>query len=114
MSLRPIIASCVAAGLVIACGGGAPSPARSPGPPTAIAIVDYDYEPDNARVPVGSTVTFTNAGKVVHNVHWGDGTGASPDLPTGATYSRTFTAPGRHTYICGLHPLMTGEVNVTE
>jgi plastocyanin len=84
----------------------------TPGPPVAIEIVDGGYEPDEVLISAGTTVVFTNTGKQPHNVHWGDGTGASPDLATGGTYQRTLETSGTYRYMCGLHPLMTGAVVV--
>jgi plastocyanin len=63
-------------------------------------------------VPVGVPVTWINHDEVPHDVVAYDGTWQSPLLQQNETYTRTFTAPGRYTYFCSLHPFMQAAVVV--
>jgi plastocyanin len=101
--------------LLGACTSSATSPPVSgAGPSLTVTIVDYGYEPDAATAAPGTTVTFTNTGRALHNVHWTDGSGAGPNLATGDEYQRSFDAPGTYAYLCDLHPLMTGSITIVE
>ena len=54
-------------------------------------------------VRVGDTVTWENRGNTWHNARAEDGSWASPNLAPGQSYSRAFTEPGEHRYVCSLH-----------
>ncbi len=73
---------------------------------------DYAYSPSAITVTVGDAVTWTNNGSVPegHTVT-GDGLD-SGTLRQGESYSHTFTATGTFSYLCTLHPFMTGSVTV--
>jgi len=79
---------------------------------------DYVFEPADVTIQVGDTVTFTiDPGSVsFHNFRFADGPDYPPmPSPPGADWngqSRTFTAPGTYTFVCGAHPTMTGVVRV--
>jgi len=119
----------LAAGLVLAaCSGSASTSATSAAAPsavasaaapasaaaagsTAIAIKDFAFAPGTATVAPGSTVTWTNGDGAAHTVTFDDGTG-SGNLASGATFSRTFDAPGTYAYVCSIHSSMKGEIVV--
>ncbi len=80
------------------------------------------YQPGNASVDVGGTVTWTNTDTQLHTVSSGTGpddnttgsvfdTGFSTFKP-GATFSHTFTDAGTFNYYCQVHPWMKGVVTV--
>jgi plastocyanin len=81
--------------------------------PTSITIADFTFTPQTLTVPRGTTVTWTNNDGVGHSLVAGDQTFSSETLDGGATFSYTFDAPGEYTYVCGLHPSMTGTIVVT-
>jgi plastocyanin len=70
----------------------------------------FRFSPSSITVGVGETVIWTNNGDAPHTVT-GDGLG-SPTLNNGQSYSHKFTSPGTVSYICSIHPFMTGTVIV--
>ena len=102
---------------VAACGSDAgPSPAADTPPPTggnAVTIASFAFGPASLTVKVGATVSWTNTDSAAHTVAWQDGSPGSGTLESGgASYTRTFNAPGTFAYICGLHPSMAGTIIV--
>ncbi|MFD4598312.1 cupredoxin family copper-binding protein [Streptomyces sp. NPDC058464] len=82
---------------------------------TAVAIQNFAFSPATLKVPVGTTVTWTNQDTDAHTVT-STGPGGplhSAALATHATYSHTFTEPGTYAYLCTIHPFMTATVEVT-
>lgn len=96
---------------------GTPPPGGAATDEVAIDIVDFDFDPAEVAVPVGTTVTWTNAGPTDHTtVAYIDGTivWASDILHPGATFSYTFAEPGTFPYRCGLHQGMLASITVVE
>ena len=83
------------------------------GTPTSVIIKDFAFSPSTLTVREGTTVTWTNDDGVDHTVSATDRSFTSDELQQGATFQFTFTTPGPHTYICAIHPDMTGTVTVT-
>jgi plastocyanin len=78
-----------------------------------VSVVDFAFEPATIEIPAGSTLTWSNVGRVPHTVS-DEGDFNSGLLAPGATYTLTFNAPGTYPYFCKIHPdLMRGEVIVT-
>ncbi len=98
-------------GSVAAGGGCHNSNPSTDASATAVLIKDCGFAPTVVRVPVGATVTWTNADQLPHVVS-GVGWGQPVALSVGSTFSRTFTAPGIYPYSCYLHPGMEGAVVV--
>jgi plastocyanin len=93
--------------------GGAAAPATAaPQGATAVAIKDFAFSPETVTVKVGSAVTWTNGDGFAHSVKSADGSFVSQDLQQGQTFTMTFSAPGSHPYVCGIHNSMTGTVVV--
>jgi plastocyanin len=95
-------------------GGTAPatgSPAAVAG--DAVTIDNFAFAPATLTIKAGSTVTWTNRDEEPHTVASNDGSFHSPGMGTGATYSHTFTTPGKFDYVCSIHPMMHGTVVVT-
>lgn len=89
-------------------GGSPPTGSTS----TSITVGNNFFKPAATTVPAGSTVTWTWAGGVSHNVTFDDGV-ASKTQASGA-YSRTFQNPGTYGYHCTIHgTMMSGTVTVT-
>jgi LPXTG-motif cell wall-anchored protein len=80
----------------------------------SVSIVDFAFDPTALTVKVGDTIQWINNGtdEDGHNVV-GDGL-ASPVLHTGESYSFTFSEAGSFSYICTIHPKMTGTVEVID
>jgi plastocyanin len=75
-----------------------------------VSIKDYKFQPDQATIKKGDTVTWTNVDPVSHDVKFKDA--ESPDLKKGETYSRTFNEAGTFDYLCDIHSYMKGKVIV--
>ena len=71
------------------------------------------FQPANATLKVGQTVTWKNADSMVHNVADYGSTFAVPDIPPGAkSHPIKMTKAGAIPYYCVLHPAMTGSLTV--
>jgi len=77
-----------------------------------ISIVDFNFDPAEMEVPVGTTVRWTNNDSFDHNVKADDGTFESETLGGGDTFEFTFETAGTFAYICGIHPSMQGTITV--
>ncbi len=77
-----------------------------------ISIVDFNFDPAEMEVPVGTTVRWTNNDSFDHNVKADDGTFESETLGGGDTFEFTFESAGTFSYICGIHPSMQGTITV--
>jgi len=119
------IVSLLALVLVLAAlpGCGSASPPPSGGAPAsdasstagasknvAISIASFAFEPANAEVVAGGTVTWTNNDNVAHTISI-DGK-VSSEIAPGATFSQVFEKAGTYPYTCSIHPSMTGELTV--
>lgn len=81
---------------------------------TAVSILDYSFDAETVEIPVGTTVTWTNDGGVIHTTTAADGLWDSGILSSGDAFSHTFDEAGSFDYICSLHPSMVGTIVVTE
>ena len=93
----------------------AATPAASPaaGSDTAVAIVNFAFEPAELEVTAGTTVTWTNEDQISHTATSDDGVFDTGTLGQGESGSYTFDTAGRFGYFCEIHPGMTGVVIVT-
>ena len=74
------------------------------------------FEPHVLVVPVGTTVSFKNSDKCVHNVHLYafHNTGFNRAVPGGKDVKGTFKRAEAIKVSCDIHPWMTGYVVVTD
>jgi plastocyanin len=81
---------------------------------TAVGIVNFLFEPQEAQVSPGTKVTWTNKDSAPHNVQDLSDLNIpiSKDLAQNETFSITYEKPGTYPYVCSLHPWMTGTVKV--
>ena len=78
-----------------------------------IVIADFSFSPKTFTVPAGGTVTWTNHDKVPHTVISADNRfQKSPVLKAGQSFSNTFATAGTYSYVCSIHPRMTGKIIV--
>ena len=77
-----------------------------------VRIVDYGFEAGNLRVPVGTTITWTNLDGIGHTATADSGAWSSPVLGRDDAWSYTFTEPGLYTYFCTPHPQMKAQIEV--
>jgi manganese oxidase len=68
-----------------------------------IVIQNVRFNPDELRVPVGTTVTWVNRDGMVHTVTADDGSFDSGDIRGGESWSYTFDEPGEFSYHCIPH-----------
>jgi plastocyanin len=74
----------------------------------------WNYDPNDVTVTVGTTVTWTNTGAVAHTVTSDDGAAFdSGSLDPQAAFSFTPDTPGTFIYHCTFHPWMTATLTVT-
>ncbi len=75
---------------------------------TTVNMVGFSFEPANATIQVGDTITWTNQGSL-HTTTSGanpptsDGLWDSGSLGAGATFSHTFAQSGSFPYFCTFH-----------
>ena len=113
--MRCLAAAAVATGLVVL----GPVPAAPAAEPARVLMVDnepdltaWHYEPAEITVPAGATVVWFNKGKEEHTATADDKSFDSGMRPSGTSWQRTFSKPGRYTYYCRPHPWMKGAVSV--
>jgi len=78
----------------------------------SVSIEDFYFEPAEAAIQAGDTVTWTNEGAHPHTVSADDGSFDSGTLQPGQSFSWTFPASGTVTYHCDIHRSMRGSVSV--
>ena len=78
------------------------------------AVNEYAFSPLQARVHVGTTMTFINNGTLVHTVAAQDGSWSTGSLNPAHEAYVTFDKPGTYTYICENHPWSIGQIMVVE
>jgi plastocyanin len=100
------LASC--AGFVIpAVFAAAPPPAT-----VDVNIAQFAYGPKEMTIMPGTKIVWTNHDQTPHTVTSNDKSFASKGLDTDDKYEHTFASEGDFSYICTVHPFMTGVVHV--
>ncbi len=79
---------------------------------SAVAIKGFAFRPAVLRVKPGTTVRWRNSDPAPHTVTANSRAFDSKTMAQGAPYARRFARPGTYTYLCALHPQMTGKVIV--
>jgi mono/diheme cytochrome c family protein/plastocyanin len=102
-------------------GGASPAPSGAPaGEALDVSAVNIAFEQSELSAPADAafTIRFENKEAVPHNVEIKDGSGASVfkgEIVTGPTvveYQVPALAAGSYTFICTVHPNMTGTLTV--
>jgi plastocyanin len=100
-------------------GGGDDKKAKPPGGgpdagPGAVRIANFEFKPQTVVVKPGTSVTWTNADSSIHDIKDTSplATPVSNSMSKGDTFSITYAQPGTYSYVCGIHPYMTGSVEV--
>jgi plastocyanin len=89
----------------------ADNPASAVASGASVSIVEFAFEPATLQVAAGETVGWRNDGLAPHTV-----TGDFADsgvLEPGQTFSHTFAESGEFSYVCAIHPDMTGTIRVS-
>jgi plastocyanin len=77
-----------------------------------INIATFAYGPKEITIGPGTKVVWTNHDETPHTVTSSDKSFASKGLDTDEKFEHTFATEGDFTYICTVHPFMTGVVHV--
>jgi LPXTG-motif cell wall-anchored protein len=80
---------------------------------SSVTIRDFEFDPKDITVSVGTTVTWTNQGPTAHTATADDGTFDTGNLVKNASGSYKFTKAGKYAYHCTPHPYMKATVTVT-
>lgn len=92
-------------------GGEAASSESSSAASGTVQVDDFSFAPETVSAAVGDEVVWEVVeGSSDHTVKFDDE--ESDTLAAGDTYSRTFDEAGEFSYVCGIHPQMTGSVTV--
>jgi len=81
---------------------------------TTVKIDNFSFTPKSLTVKTGAAVTWINQDDVPHNVVSTEKKFSSPVLDTDQNFTFTFREPGKYSYYCKIHPMMTGTVVVEE
>jgi len=87
--------------------------AATPVATDAVTIKNFAFSPATVTVTAGSTVVWTNADSIQHDITFDGGSIVSNVLNHNDTFSHTFPTAGTYHYICSIHPFMHGTVIVT-
>jgi plastocyanin len=121
---RAVVVALIAVLGLTGCGGGGDGdkddnaqPASSGRPLSGeapVRIVDFEFKPKTITVKPGTKVTWKNDDTNIHDVKDTSplATPVSQEMSKGDTFSITYAQPGSYTYVCGIHPYMTGTVEV--
>lgn len=80
--------------------------------PVAVEITKFAFAPKEISVEPGTRITWVNRDEAPHTVTASDKTFASKGLDTDDKFEHVFTSEGDFSYICAVHPFMTGVVHV--
>jgi plastocyanin len=99
----------------------APTATPTPTPTTAattapesgssVSIANFAFSPQSLTVKVGTKVTWTNKDSLTHTVT-ANGGAFNQTVPSGSTFSFTFTKAGTYSYHCAIHTSMTATIIV--
>src|SRR5215204_4291219 len=87
--------------------------AGAQGKTMTVSIKNFAFNPPNATVAPGTTVTWVNNDQAPHTATANNGAFDSGTLQPGQSYSFTFDKPGTYAYHCNIHPDMTATVTVS-
>jgi plastocyanin len=75
-------------------------------------IAKFAFTPKEVTVAPGTKIVWTNRDETPHTVASNDKSFASKGLDTDDKFEHTFDKEGDFSYICTVHPFMTGVVHV--
>jgi plastocyanin len=106
-----------ASGSAAASGAPASDAAAACAPSTdpatvEVAIADFAFGPSTAEAGVGDVVGWTNDDTAPHSAVSDEGGCETEVLQPGEAGALVFDEPGTYAYYCGVHPEMTGTVEV--
>lgn len=78
-----------------------------------VRLAGRAFTPNTISVAVGDTVVWSNNDREAHTVTERSFSFDSGNVAAGASFRRTFSAPGTYSYFCDIHPSMVGVVAVS-
>ena len=79
---------------------------------STVEIKQFAFAPREITIAPGGKVIWINRDETPHQVKAGDGSFVSKAMDTEDRYEQTFAKEGDFSYVCTLHPFMTGIVHV--
>ena len=73
---------------------------------------DFKFDPSTINVNAGQSVTWTNGDGAPHSIILDDGACKTDTFAGGATTTLKFNVAGSYKFHCGVHPSMTGTIEV--
>jgi plastocyanin len=110
-----LLRGCAVLGLVFCAAFMLPASfaAAAPSAPTFdVNITKFAFGPKEITIAPGTKVIWTNRDETPHTVTSNDKSFVSKGLDTDDKFEHTFASEGDFSYICTLHPFMTGVVHV--
>jgi plastocyanin len=110
MRFRPprlVLAALLLVPFLGACGGSDSAPPAAAG---HVNVTDNTFTPKVIEIAPGDTVTWDFKGNAQHNAK-GEGGIDSGNMKEGS-YEKQFNSAGTYSYVCTIHPGMTGKVKV--
>jgi plastocyanin len=102
-----------------ACGGGdggqeeGASAEACPSGSVVIAMADLEFDPEDATADAGQEVCWVNEETIDHNAVDEETDKFRSELfGKGQTFTTTIDEPGKISYVCTVHPGMTGTLTV--
>jgi plastocyanin len=92
----------------------APAPSGEAVRSAKVEMQDFSFEPPTVTVQVGGKVTWQNEGDAPHTATADDDSFDTGNVESGKLQSENFKTAGTFSYICTIHPEMTGTVEVVE
>ena len=89
-----------------------PAHAATAGATIEVAISKFAFVPQEVTIAPGTKVVWTNRDETPHTVTSSDKSFASKGMDTDDKYEHAFDREGDFSYICTVHPFMTGVVHV--
>jgi plastocyanin len=115
----PLVAACGSDDDPAPAAASAPQYAAKSAPPPAarsglnVDMAGSQFAPAQIEAAVGETIRWTNGDAIAHTVTAMDGAGFdSGTVEGGGAFSYTTKRAGRISYLCELHPGMTGTIVV--
>lgn len=97
----------------LGCSKKSTNSSTSPPPSgNSVSIAGFAFSPSSKTVAVGATITWTNNDGTTHTVTSDQSLFDSGNIPTGQSFSHTFSSAGTFSYHCAIHTYMTGSIVV--
>jgi plastocyanin len=92
--------------------GGGTKPSAPASGSASVSMAGRSFSPSTVTIAAGGSVTFCNDDDRAHTVTANDGAFNSGTIGEGGSWKRTFKQAGTFSYLCAIHPEMTGKVVV--